>query len=246
MITVQKYKAAIVDDSQEYRATVQSVLQSVAGKAGKQIDCTQFSRAETLVYELDDGDAYFDIYVLDIQMPGINGMELGRGIRERFPDVCIIFVTSYSRFALESYEIDAYQYILKDKVAERLPRALEKFFRRTAEETEADYYTITTVNKMEKFRFKDIIRISKNGKYAEFVTKERTYKQRLSLNDVYKMLPEGDFVFIERGIIVNILHISGMDVREITLSNQEVVTASRAYLKNVKEEVTRYWSRQIG
>ena len=121
-----------------------------------------------------------------------------------------------------------------------------KFFRRTAEETEADYYTITTVNKMEKFRFKDIIRISKNGKYAEFVTKERTYKQRLSLNDVYKMLPEGDFVFIERGIIVNIFHISGMDVREITLSNQEVVTASRAYLKNVKEEVTRYWSRQIG
>lgn len=99
---------------------------------------------------------------------------------------------------------------------------------------------------MEKFRFKDIIRISKNGKYAEFVTKERTYKQRLSLNDVYKMLPEGDFVFIERGIIVNIFHISAMDVREITLSNQEVVTASRAYLKNVKEEVTRYWSRQIG
>ena len=78
------------------------------------------------------------------------------------------------------------------------------------------------------------------------MTKDRTYKQRLSLNDVYKMLPEGDFVFIERGIIVNIFHISGMDVREITLSNQEVVTASRAYLKNVKEEVTRYWSRQIG
>lgn len=243
---MQKYRAAIVDDSQEYRDTVQEVLQSVAGRCGKEIQCTQFSRAETLVYEMNDEGAYFDIYVLDIQMPGINGMDLGRGIREKYPDVCMIFVTSYSRFALESYEIDAYQYILKDKIAERLPRALEKFFRRTAEETEADYYTISTANKLEKFRFKDIIRICKNGKYAEFVTKERTYRQRLSLNDVYKMLPEGDFVFIERGIIVNIFHISGMDVREITLSNHEVVTASRAYLKNVKEEVTRYWSRQIG
>lgn len=246
MNNVQKYKAAIVDDSQEYRDTVQEVLQSVAGRCGKEIQCTQFSRAETLVYEMNDEGAYFDIYVLDIQMPGINGMDLGRGIREKYPDVCMIFVTSYSRFALESYEIDAYQYILKDKIAERLPRALEKFFRRTAEETEADYYTISTANKLEKFRFKDIIRICKNGKYAEFVTKERTYRQRLSLNDVYKMLPAGDFVFIERGIIVNIFHISGMDVREITLSNHEVVTASRAYLKNVKEEVTRYWSRQIG
>ena len=94
MITVQKYKSAIVDDSQEYRATVQSVLQSVAGKAGKEIECTQFSRAETLIYELDDGDAYFDIYVLDIQMPGINGIEAIREIKKSSPSVVFIILSA--------------------------------------------------------------------------------------------------------------------------------------------------------
>lgn len=241
---MREYKAAIVDDSQEYRERVEAVLRSIAEKCGKAMEFSKFSGAETMVYELQAG-AYFDIYVLDIEMPGMNGMELARGIRRKYPDVCIIFVTSYSRFALESYEIDAYQYILKDKLTKRLPRVMEKFFGRTAEETEASYYTISTNSRLARFRFKDIIWIYKEEKNAVFVTKERTYKQRMSLNDVCKLLPEGDFVFIERGIIVNIPHISGVDKNVIILSNGESLTASRAYLKKVKEDITRYWSRQI-
>ena len=99
---MQKYKAAIVDDSQEYREKVEAVLQSIAGKCEKSIECMNFSMAEVLVYELQAG-AYFDIYVLDIEMPGMNGMELARGIRKQYPDVSIIFVTSFSRFALGSF-----------------------------------------------------------------------------------------------------------------------------------------------
>lgn len=188
---MQKYKAAIVDDSQDYREKVRTVLRSIAEKCEKAMECTEFSMAETLAYELRSG-AYFDIYVLDIEMPGMNGMELARGIRERYPDVCIIFVTSYSRFALESYEIDAYQYILKEKLTERLPRVMEKFFRKTAEETEDAYYTIETSSRMEKFRFKDIIWIYKSVKNAVFVTKTKSYKQRIPLQDIYRVLPPGN------------------------------------------------------
>lgn len=241
---MQRYRAAVVDDSQEYREKVGEVLQSVAERSEKAVECTNFSRAETLVYHLQTG-AYFDIYVLDIEMPGMDGMELARGIREKYPEVCIIFVTSYSRFALESYEIDAYQYILKDKLAQRLPQAMEKYFRRTAEETEEAFYTITTSCRLERFRFKDIIWIYKSQKNAVFVTKEKIYKQRASLDDIYQLLPEGDFVFIERGIIVSIPHIDGMDGNEITLSGGGTLNASRACLKRVREEITRYWSRQI-
>lgn len=241
---MQNYKAAIVDDSREYREKVGSVLQTIAGKCGKSIECIYFSGADVLVYELYAG-VHYDIYVLDIEMPRMNGMELARGIRKQYPDVCIIFVTSYSRFALESYEIDAYQYILKEKMAERLPRVMEKFFRRTAEEPEDACYTISTSTRLEKFRFKDIIWIYKSEKNAVFVTKEKSYKQRISLNDIYKMLPQGEFVFIERGIVVSIPHISAVDRNTVTLSNGEVLNASRSYLKKVKEEITRYWSRQI-
>lgn len=244
MSRMQRYRAAIVDDSQEYREEVREVLQSVADRCEKAMECLDFSRAEKLENELQAG-AYFDIYVLDIEMPGMNGMELARGIRDKYPEVCIIFVTSYSRFALESYEIDAYQYILKDKLAQRLPQAMEKYFRRTAEETEEACYTISTNNRLERFRFKDIIWIYKSEKYAVFVTKEKTYRQRATLSDVCKMLPEGDFVFIERGIVVNIPYIDKVNGNEMTLVNGKVLNASRSYLKKVREEITRYWSRQI-
>lgn len=241
---MQKYRAAVVDDSQEYRKKVREALQSVADRCEKIMECMEYSRAETLAYHLQAG-VYFDIYVLDIEMPGMDGMELARGIREKYPEVCIIFVTSYSRFALESYEIDAYQYILKDKLALRLPKAMEKYFRRTADETEEAFYTISTSSRLERFRCKDIIWIYKSEKNAVFVTKEKMYKQRMPLSDIFKMLPEGDFVFIERGIIVNIPYINGVDGNEITLSGGEVLNASRSYLKKVREEITRYWSRQI-
>ncbi len=233
-----------MDDSQEYRKKVTEVLQSVAERCDRVMECIEFSRAETLVYHLQAG-TYFDIYVLDIEMPGMDGMELAHGIREKYPEVCIIFVTSYSRFALESYEIDAYQYILKDKLALRLPKAMEKYFRRTDMETEEAFYTISTSSRLERFRCKDILWIYKSEKNAVFVTKEKIYKQRISLSDIYKMLPEGDFVFIERGIIVNIPYVNGVDGNEITLSGGEILNASRSYLKKVREEITRYWSRQI-
>ena len=100
-------------------------------------------------------------------------------------------------------------------------------------------------SRLERFRFKDIIWIYKSEKNAVFVTKEKLYKQRASLNDIYKLLPQGEFVFIERGIIVNIPHINGVDRNELTLSNGSVLNASRSFLKKVKEEITRYWSRQI-
>lgn len=112
-------------------------------------------------------------------------------------------------------------------------------------ETEEAFYTISTSSRLERFRCKDILWIYKSEKNAVFVTKEKIYKQRISLSDIYKMLPEGDFVFIERGIIVNIPYVNGVDGNEITLSGGEILNASRSYLKKVREEITRYWSRQI-
>ena len=90
---MQKYKAAIVDDSQEYREKVEAVLQSIAGKCEKSIECMNFSMAEVLVYELQAG-AYFDIYVLDIEMPGMNGMETFERMKDYNTNVPVIFLTA--------------------------------------------------------------------------------------------------------------------------------------------------------
>lgn len=241
---MREYKAAIVDDSRDYRERVKVVLQSIAKENDKTISCEEFSRAETLLYELEDG-TFYDIYILDIEMPKIDGMELAKRIRKYKADSCIIFVTSYSKYALESYEIDAYQYILKGKLAERFPKVLQKFFREKEEEDDVNYYIISTDYRVERFRCKDIIWIYKEDKYLVFVTKEKTYKQRATLNEVYQKLPQEEFIFVERGIIVNMYHVYGMKGNEIELSNGRVLTASRAQAKKVRESIVRYWGSRL-
>lgn len=238
------YKAAIVDDSQDYREYVKEVLRTIAVENGEVIDYREFPGAEPLVYEMEDG-IFFDIYILDIEMPDMNGMELAKEIRRRKPDCRIIFVTSYSRYALESYEIDAYQYILKDKLAARLPAVLKKLFAEAREERDGAYYIISTDSRQERFRCRDIIRIYKEGKNAVFVTKEHVYKQRTSLSEVKRGLPPEEFIFIERGIIVNLRHVYGIKKNGIELSNGEIAMASRAYSQKVKESITRYWGQRI-
>lgn len=239
---MKTYTAAIVDDTPEYRQYVKASL----AKAGQEYDRTirtkEFSKGETLLYELKENH-FYDIYVIDIEMPEMNGIELGKTIKKMKPDARVIFVTSYTRYAIESYEIDAYQYILKDKLEERLPRTLKKLF--DEEETDDSYYTIATESRFEKFRFKDIIWIYRDEKNAVFVTEEKKYKQRSTLNEVFSRLPQDEFLFVERGTIVNLRHVCGIDKNEILLTNGERVVAGRKHAKNVKERAALYWGRQI-
>ena len=66
----------------------------------------------------------YDIILLDIDLPGMNGIELGKKILRESKDTVLIYLTSYTEYAWESYMIEAYQYILKSNMEERLPLIL--------------------------------------------------------------------------------------------------------------------------
>ena len=68
----------------------------------------------------------YDLVISDIELPGISGLELGKRIKENNPDVYLVFLTSHSEFASESYIIEAYQYILKKDIEERLSPLIER------------------------------------------------------------------------------------------------------------------------
>ena len=64
--------------------------------------------------------------ILDIRLPGINGIELGRILRERGKDTKLLYLTSYAEYAAESYLVEASQYILKESMDRRLPDILQR------------------------------------------------------------------------------------------------------------------------
>ena len=122
-------KIAIVDDSRAYIELITDVLTKESGCTEDHFEIDSFQKASSLLYELEDGNDY-DIYFLDIEMPEMNGLELAREIREKNEDAYLIFITSHMEFAIDGYEVEAYQYILKVCCGKNYLRSSRKFWKK--------------------------------------------------------------------------------------------------------------------
>lgn len=71
---------------------------------------------------------HYDVVISDIDLPGKSGIDLGRILKAEQKDICLVFLTSYAEFAVDSYVLEAYQYILKRDMKERLPAVLQKIY----------------------------------------------------------------------------------------------------------------------
>ena len=127
----------------------------------------------------------FDILLADIQMAGMDGMELGRRIRRNSPGMYIIFITSYEEYAAESYRIEAFQYILKQDLESRLPGVIRELAYRL-EEQEQEYRIVGNSVEKVKLFYKNIIYLykSKGAKYVNYVTEEGIFRERISLESL--------------------------------------------------------------
>ncbi len=183
-----------------------------------------------------------DILITDIEMPEMNGMELGTKIREKYEKMYLIFLTAYPEYAYESYRISAYQYIDKSDMEERLPGLIETLALRLEKE-KAQFLWIGTGEWKQKVYYTDIIYLykAKGEKYVEYVTEKEIYRERMNIKDIEKEVLEHGFLMIERGYIANIKHIAGIGKTTIRMDNGEELAVSRARRAKVKEELNYRW-----
>ena len=114
-------KIATIEDEENIRQEiVRYIKKGIGSIEGVEVDVYESTERYLLV-----GGRY-DLVISDIELPGISGLELGKRIKENNPDVYLVFLTSHSEFASESYIIEAYQYILKKDIEERLSPLIER------------------------------------------------------------------------------------------------------------------------
>ena len=105
--------------------------------------------------------------------------------------------------------------------------------------------TIQTSAKLEKIPYKEIYYIVRDGKNARIVTESGESKVRKSLQQVYEELDSEEFLFVERGCIVNMIHIVQIKDGMAILKNGENCAISRSHLQPVKEQINAYWGAHI-
>lgn len=123
------YKIGICDDEATAIEYETSVVKTWAQSMGHSIHLQSFNSAEAFLFQYEEEHDY-DILLLDIEMGGMNGLTLAKKIREKNELVQIIFVTGYSEYISEGYEVAALHYLMKpvkeDKLLEVLNRATDK------------------------------------------------------------------------------------------------------------------------
>lgn len=236
-------KIAVLDDEQIFYESIKKKIYSFYEKLHLVVSVDCYSSGKALMYEVDDGK-YYDIYLLDIDLPDMSGIDLGRILREKSPYCYIVFLTAYPQYAIEGYSAKAYQYILKDEWEKKLDVTLRNIQKEIQSRMEPSY-RITVSTKLEKVPVKDIYYLYKNGKNVVFQTRNGESTIRKTLSEVYEELPEKEFIYVDRSFIVNIEHVMKLKNKEIYMSNGEIISVSKPQLERVKKQINAYWRSQV-
>jgi two-component system, LytTR family, response regulator len=172
------------------------------------------------------GREKIDVILLDINMPDISGMQFVQTVA---PRPLIIFTTAYSHYAVESYALNAVDYLLKPITFERFLAAMNKVVAALAGRTAAsDDATIFVKSgpQTHQIRLQDILYLEKDGNYITAHLKDRNILIRENMGDVFDLVPAADFIRVHKSFIVAIKHISMIEVHQLTINNEKIPVGS--------------------
>ncbi|WP_394914766.1 LytR/AlgR family response regulator transcription factor [uncultured Robinsoniella sp.] len=237
-------RIAICDDEPDSILRNKEILQACTGRMKCIADILTYTNGEMLLSDILEDDFFYDLILLDIEMPNISGMDIVQSIKPRLPNVRVIFITSHIKYAIDSFELSIFRYVPKDDLEKRLTYAVSDALKLIMLENHKNYLVVTA-NRMEKVSFQDILYIQRDGKNSAITTFHGVIKVRKSLQNVLEELDAEEFIFIERGCIVNLIQVTQIKNSMIYLKNQIELPISRSHLQGVKVALNSYWGKRI-
>jgi two-component system LytT family response regulator len=168
-----------------------------------------------------------DLIFLDINMPDINGLQVLKSLNK---DPLVIFITAYTEFALESFDFNVIDYLLKPIEFDRFLKAVNKAYKSftpkntnnntTIETDRNEYIHLKSSKTVFKTRISDIQYIESIGNYVQVYTNEKTITTYFSLNQIIELLPEDKFIRIHKTYIINMDFIDQYEKHRLKIRNK--------------------------
>lgn len=214
----------IVDDEPLGRKAIQLLIQdtpvlSLYGSFGDAVSAGKFMQASPV-----------DLVFLDIKMPGVNGLEFARMIPS---DTLVIFVTAYAEYALDSYEVDAIDYLVKPIEIERFNRAVQKAHtyhsllktdnsKNQVESVSASHIFVKAERRYFRIQLENILFIEGLKDYVVIQTPEQRIVTKMNLKSIHEMLPKDVFLRTNKSYIVNSNYIASFDNNDVFIGKYEI------------------------
>jgi two-component system LytT family response regulator len=171
-----------------------------------------------------------DLVFLDINMPDINGIQL---IETLAAKPMVIFTTAYSNYAVESYNLNAIDYLLKPITFERFLAAANKALNLLSLQKKAvvraedgETLLIKSGPYTHQVRTGDILYLEKEGNYMSVHLKDKKILIRENMNEIFDLIPPGEFIRVHKSFVVAIRHISMMEVHQLFINGVKIPIGS--------------------
>lgn len=237
---MQKLRIAVCEDEKTQMDYLCRKLEKYEAENEVRLEIDCYFSAEQLLFEKED-KAQYDIFILDIQLKKMNGMELARKLRSADKEAHIVFLTGLREYALEGYEVGAVRYLLKPLKEERLFAALKEI---CEQETGRRTTYLLLENAGKKILCRDILYVEADGHYLSFVQEKKTDQCKASLNSMAKELEEKGFALLRRGLYVNLYHVERIGRQECTLDDGRSLPVSRGCYQNLNQSFIRYYKTE--
>ena len=209
-----KINFAICDDNRIDSQYVNELIKKWTRNKKYQIHIDIFQSAEAFLFHYTQNKEY-DILLLDIEMKKMDGVTLARMIRKSNKSVQILFITGYSQYIAEGYDVEALHYLMKpikeEKMFDVLDRAVTKLIQNEK------HLLLKLSDEMIKIPLHEIIYIDVNRNYVT-IHANKDYTLKKTLGEIEKELDE-KFFRIGRSAIVNLKYITRITKTEVFLSN---------------------------
>lgn len=207
------YRIGICDDDAVFTKYIERLFK----EEGIEAEFYEYLSGEELVQDVKERDS-FDLLVLDVMMPGMDGNETAKEFRTQFPNTLLVFCSGVCLPTVESFEATPYRYWLKEYTEEKMKSEIKN-----------------VLQKMEKNRKPSPFVMVKKGTVFYCAGENEVYTSARKLAEIYEQLKEFGFVYAHNSYIVNLRHIVVVSLKELELRNGQKLTVSRSRAKEFRK-----------
>ena len=231
-------RIAIVDDEKAMREQLEGYIARYAGEKHLVLDTLALPSGEALLAE---GASAFDIILFDIDMPGLSGLDTARRVRETDENVVILFITNIAQYAINGYEVDAADYIIKPIGYYDFAMKFHKAVRR-AERQRGSRMVVDTVGGPVCLQTDSILYVEVMAHYVIYHTLTETYRVRASMKQHEAVLRDYGFARCHKSFLINLRHLKHLSATEAVVGSFSV-PVGRAYKDSILDAYLRYLHR---
>ena len=231
------YEIAICDDEEKQRTYMKSLVERWLHQTFHHAQIREYASSEQFLFE--QADVMTQILFLDIEMRKMDGIELGKKLRERSYQTLIIYVSGYEQYMRQLFEAEPFRFLSKPLKQEELENVLDKAFERISR-FHRELFTIRFGKNVVNLLCRDIVYLESNKRkvIVHTVRGEYEYYHKLDEAEEELLAISADFVRIHKAYLVNMEHVEAFQYEKLALRDGTILSISEAHRANVR---SRFW-----